>query len=43
MLAQFTRTNILLGEDNLTKLAGKHILIAGVGGVGGYVLSLIHI
>ncbi len=41
MLAQFTRTNILLGEDNLTKLAGKHILIAGVGGVGGYVAEAI--
>ena len=41
MLAQFTRTNILLGEDNLTKLAGKHILIAGVGGVGGYVAEVI--
>ncbi|MBX9867604.1 MAG: tRNA threonylcarbamoyladenosine dehydratase [Burkholderiales bacterium] len=41
MLAQFTRTNILLGEDNLAKLAGKHILIAGVGGVGGYVAEAI--
>ena len=41
MLAQFTRTNILLGEDNLANLAGKHILIAGVGGVGGYVAEAI--
>ena len=41
MLAQFTRTNILLGEENLAKLAGKHILIAGVGGVGGYVVEAI--
>ncbi|RTL11700.1 MAG: tRNA threonylcarbamoyladenosine dehydratase [Neisseriaceae bacterium] len=41
MLAQFTRTNILLGEANLAKLAGKHILIAGVGGVGGYVAEAI--
>ena len=41
MLAQFTRTNILLGEANLAKLAGKHILIAGVGGVGGYVVEAI--
>lgn len=41
MLAQFTRTNILLGEVNLNKLAGKHILIAGVGGVGGYVAEAI--
>ncbi len=41
MLVQFTRTNILLGEANLAKLAGKHILIAGVGGVGGYVVEAI--
>lgn len=41
MLAQFTRTNILLGEENLAKLAGKHIWIAGVGGVGGYVVEAI--
>jgi tRNA A37 threonylcarbamoyladenosine dehydratase len=41
MLVQFTRTNILLGEENLAKLAGKHILIAGVGGVGGYVVEAI--
>lgn len=41
MLAQFTRTNILLGDANIAKLAGKHILIAGVGGVGGYVVEAI--
>ena len=41
MLAQFTRTNILLGEANLAKLTNKHILIAGVGGVGGYVVEAI--
>lgn len=39
MLAQFVRTNILLGESNLTKLAGKHVVVAGVGGVGGYVVE----
>lgn len=41
MLAQFTRTSILLGETNLNKLAGKHVLIAGVGGVGGYVAEAV--
>ncbi len=41
MLVQFTRTNILLGDANIAKLAGKHILIAGVGGVGGYVVEAI--
>ncbi len=41
MSAQFTRTGILLGEANLTKLAGKHVMIAGVGGVGGYAVEAI--
>ncbi len=41
MLKQFTRTEILLGNDNLDKLAGKHVFIAGVGGVGGYVVEAI--
>ncbi len=41
MLAQFDRTNILLGEDRINSLADKHILIAGVGGVGGYVVEAI--
>lgn len=29
------RTRILLGDEGLARLASKHILIAGVGGVGG--------
>ena len=41
MLKQFTRTAILLGNENLAKLATKHVLIAGVGGVGGYVAETI--
>lgn len=41
MQKQFTRTNILLGEAKLSKLAGKHVLIAGVGGVGGYAVESI--
>lgn len=41
MDAQFTRTGILLGESNLEKLAGKHVLIAGVGGVGGYAVEAV--
>ncbi len=39
MLAQFTRTGILLGADKLEDLANKHIVVAGVGGVGGYVVE----
>lgn len=41
MLKQFTRTSILLGEANLAKLAAKHIFIAGIGGVGGYVAEAV--
>ncbi len=33
---QFTRTHILLGDDGLQLLAGKHIFVAGLGGVGSY-------
>lgn len=31
-----SRTTLLLGEENVEKLAAKHILIVGIGGVGGY-------
>ena len=30
------RTELLAGKENLQKLAGSHILIVGLGGVGGY-------
>ena len=30
------RTSLLIGQDNLKKLQQKHVLIAGLGGVGGY-------
>lgn len=33
---QFTRTHILLGDAGLHKLAGKHVFVAGLGGVGSY-------
>lgn len=29
-------TELLIGKENLEKLAGSHVLIAGLGGVGGY-------
>lgn len=41
MAKQFTRTAILLGSEQLVKLANKHVLIAGVGGVGGYAAEAI--
>ncbi|MDD3266305.1 MAG: tRNA threonylcarbamoyladenosine dehydratase [Burkholderiales bacterium] len=40
-IEQFTRTKILLGEACVNKLSNKHVLIAGVGGVGGYVAEAI--
>lgn len=40
-MKQFVRTEILLGEVGINKLSSKHVLIAGVGGVGGYVAESI--
>lgn len=33
---QFERTHILLGDAGLEKLAARHVLVAGLGGVGSY-------
>lgn len=30
-----TRTELLLGKENVEMLTGKHVLVAGLGGVGG--------
>ena len=38
---KFIRTINLIGEDNFNKLKDKHILILGLGGVGGYSLEAI--
>lgn len=34
---RFSRTALLIGEDSLKRLEGSHVIIFGVGGVGGYV------
>ena len=34
---QFSRTELLLGKENLEKLAAARVCIFGIGGVGGYV------
>ena len=34
-----SRTEILIGNENIDKIARKHITIVGVGGVGGYVVE----
>ena len=37
MLNEFSRTELLLGEDAIKLLSQKRVIIFGVGGVGGYV------
>lgn len=37
----FARTEILIGKDGLLKLRGKHVLVAGLGGVGSYAAEAI--
>lgn len=35
-LPQFERTEILIGSAGIERLAGKHVFVAGLGGVGSY-------
>ena len=37
MLTQFSRTQLLLGEDAMERLKNARVAVFGVGGVGGYV------
>ena len=37
MLTQFSRTELLLGEEAMNKLKNSHVAVFGIGGVGGYV------
>ena len=37
MLNQFSRTQLLLGEDAMKKLSEAKVAVFGIGGVGGYV------
>lgn len=36
-----SRTRLLLGPEAVERLAGSHVLVAGVGGVGGYVVEML--
>lgn len=36
---QFSRTELLIGEDGLSKLSSARVAVFGVGGVGGYVVE----
>lgn len=40
-MEQFKRSLMLLGEEKLNKLFNSHILVMGVGGVGGYVAEFL--
>lgn len=39
MLNQFSRTQLTLGKENMTRLASCHVAVFGIGGVGGYVVE----
>lgn len=39
MKEQFSRTAQLLGNENVENLFDKHVIVFGVGGVGGYVVE----
>lgn len=39
MANQFSRTELLLGEEAMDKLARSHVAVFGVGGVGGYTVE----
>ena len=36
---RFSRTGLLIGEENLEKLRNAHIAVFGIGGVGGYAVE----
>ena len=39
MLNQFSRTQLLLGEDGMARLAAARVAVFGIGGVGGYAVE----
>lgn len=39
MMNQFSRSQLLLGEDNMKKLSAAKVAIFGIGGVGGYTVE----
>ena len=39
MLNQFSRTQLLYGQDNMRRLASSRVAVFGIGGVGGYVVE----
>lgn len=39
MLHEYSRTESLIGTEGLKKLAGSHVIVFGIGGVGSYVVE----
>ena len=39
MLDEFSRTQLLLGKDAMTKLSASHVAVFGIGGVGSYAIE----
>ena len=39
MMEQFSRTQLLYGEEIMGRLASSHVAVFGIGGVGGYVVE----
>ena len=39
MINQFSRTELLIGTENMTKLYNARVAVFGIGGVGGYVVE----
>lgn len=39
MLNQFSRTQLLLGKENMNRLASARVAVFGIGGVGGYAVE----
>ena len=39
MLNQFSRTELLIGKDNLKELSNSKVAIFGIGGVGSFVVE----
>ena len=39
MLNQFSRTELLIGHDALSRLQSSRVAVFGIGGVGGYTVE----
>ena len=39
MLNQFSRTQLVFGEESMQRLAGARVAVFGIGGVGGYTVE----